>query len=110
VDGWTDFNERMAAMATIDKVDVSGKIDEIKRYMPETYKHIQAKAAEGVPAYRLVRQGLLGEPNCFYAFEGGRVMGTPFSTGPIPDQVKALMVEFGCAFVCIFQAKEVVKS
>jgi hypothetical protein len=93
--------------STAAKVDVSGKIDEIKRFMPETYKHIQAKALEiGNEAFTLVRRGLRGEANCFYAFEGGRVVGTPFSTGPLPDHVKALMVEFGAAFVCLFQAKD----
>lgn len=89
------------------KVDVSGKIEEIKRYMPEVYQCIQAKAAEiGTEAFTLVRRGLRGEVNCFYAFEGGRVMGTPFSTGPIPEKVAAMMVEFGVAMCCIWQAKE----
>jgi hypothetical protein len=88
-------------------LNVEGKVAEIKSHMPETYKAIQAKAAEiGNVAFELVRRGLRGEANCFYAFEKGWVMGTPFSTGPISDQVKALMVEFGCAFVCIWRAKE----
>lgn len=85
------------------KLDVTDKIDEIKRFMPETYKSIQAKAAEvGNVAYEVVRRGLRGEANCFYAFEGGRVVGTPFSAGPLTAEVAAAMVTFGCAFVCIF--------
>ena len=89
------------------KVDVNGKIEEIKQFMPETYKAIKAKSAEiGNVAFELVRRGLRGEVNCFYAFEGGRVMGTPFATGPLPDHIARLMVEFGCAFVCIFSAPE----
>lgn len=89
------------------KVDVNGKIDEIKRYMPETYKCIQAKAGEiGSAAFVLVRRGLRGEANCFYAFEGGRVVGTPFSAGPVPHHVAAMMAEFGVAMCCIWQAPE----
>ena len=89
------------------KVDVTGKIEEIKQFMPETYKAIKDKAADiGNVAFELVRRGLRGESNCFYAFEGGRVVGTPFAAGPIPDHVARMMVEFGCAFVCIFQAHE----
>ena len=62
------------------KVDVAAKIEEIKRYMPETYKSIQAKTAKiGNEAFVLVRRGLRGEVDCFYAFEGGRVVGTPFA-------------------------------
>jgi len=90
------------------KVDVSLQIQEIKQFMPETYKSIRAKSVEiGNVAFELVRRGLRGEVNCFYAFEGGRVVGTPFATGPLPDHVARLMVEFGCAFVCIFNTPEV---
>ena len=93
------------------KVDVSRQLEEIKQHMPETYKAIKAKAAEiGNQVFELVRRGLRGEANCFYAFEGGRVVGTPFAAGPLPDHVARLMVEFGCAFVCIFQAPEEVSA
>lgn len=96
---------------TAAKVDVSDKIDEIKRFMPETYKCIQAKASEiGNEAFTLVRRGLRGEANCFYAFESGRVVGTPFAAGPIPDRLAALMVQFGVAMCCIWQAKEEVTN
>lgn len=85
------------------KVDVAALIDEIKAYMPETYKSIQAKAKEvGNDAYVLVRRGLRGEANCFYAFERGRVMGTPFTLTEVARDVAQYMVTFGCAHVCIF--------
>ncbi len=94
-------------MTTDSKLNVEGKVAEIKSHMPEVYKCIQAKAAEiGNEAFTLVRRGLRGEANCFYAFEGGRVAGTPFSAGPVPDKVAAMMVEFGVAMCCIWQAKE----
>lgn len=91
------------------KLDVTDKIAEIKRFMPEVYKAIQAKAVEvGNVAYEVVRRSLRGEANCFYAFEGGRVVGTPFSAGPLTAEVAAAMVTFGCAFVCIFCPSEAV--
>lgn len=93
------------------KVDVAAMIEIIKRQMPETYKHIQAKAAEiGNLAYELVRRGLRGEKNCFYAIEGGRVVGTPFSSGPISDEIAGLMCKFGVAFVCLFCAPSDVQT
>jgi len=87
------------------KVDVSALIQEIKTFMPETYKSIQAKAQEiGNDAYTLVRRGLRGEPNCFYAFERGRVVGTPFAKTDVMAETAKYMVNFGCAHVCIFDA------
>jgi hypothetical protein len=90
-------------------VDVTAKIEEIKQYMPETYKSIKAKAGSaGNVAFELVRRGLRGEVNCFYAFEGGRVVGTPFNLPAITSDLALYMVEFGCGFVCMFNvpAKE----
>lgn len=85
------------------KVDVKAKIVEIQTHMPETYKSIKAKAeAVGNVAYELVRRGLRGEANCFYAFEGGRVVGTPFKLPAIKADLAMYMVEFGCGFVCMF--------
>ena len=79
----------------------------IKTHMPLVYGAIQDKAKEiGNEAFALVRKGLRGEPNAFYAFERGYVVGTPFSSGPITDEVAGLMVRFGFAFVCIFRAPE----
>ncbi len=60
-------------------VDVEAKVAEIKAYMPNVYASIQEKARHiGGQAYELVRRGLRGEPDCFYAIEGGRVVGTAF--------------------------------
>lgn len=58
--------------------EVEADIATIKREMPRTYEAIRAKAAEmGDRAFALVRRGLRGEPNCFYAIEAGHVMGVP---------------------------------
>lgn len=84
-------------------VDVTAKIEEIKRYMPETYASIKGKAANiGNDAYVLVRRGLRGEPNCFYAFERGRVVGTPFTLVEVARDVAQFMVTFGASHCCIW--------
>jgi len=84
-------------------IDVTAKIAEIKQFMPETYASIKAKSqAIGNDAFFLVRQGLRGEPNCFYAFEGGRVVGTPFTLAEVARDVAQYMVTFGRVHVCIW--------
>jgi hypothetical protein len=85
------------------KIDVQAQIEDIKRFMPETYASIQTKAKEiGNEAYVLVRKGLRGEANCFYAFERGRVVGTPFNLVEVTRDIAQYMVTFGCAHVCIW--------
>jgi hypothetical protein len=86
---------------------VSAKIALIKTHMPETYKAIGARAATvDSKAYAIVKQSLRGVPNLFYAIEAGHVVGTPFDLGysgkSVQDQVAAMMVNFGCAHVCIW--------
>lgn len=82
---------------------VEDQIAEIKRNMPETYKAIQDKSQTiGKSAYSLVRKGLRGEPNCFYAFERGRVVGTPFALPDVTNYIAGKMVQFGVAYVCIW--------
>lgn len=81
---------------------VEKKVAEIKAHMPETYKSIQSMAAEiGRDAYSLVRKGLRGESNCFYAIEAGRVMGTPF-TLDVQRDVAQQMVRWGATHVVIW--------
>lgn len=78
------------------KKDVSAEVAEIKACMPNVYRSIQDKAEDiGNEAFTLVRRGLRGEPNCFYAFEGGRVMGTPFNWPKVMDDVAVNLVRFG---------------
>ncbi len=82
---------------------VEAKIEEIKAHMPETYKSIQEKAAAiGRPAFEWVRRGLKGEPNFFYAFEGGRVVGTPFNRLDIMPDIASYLVQFGCSHIVVF--------
>jgi len=85
------------------KIDVAAEIQVIKQHMPETYKSIQAKAAQiGNEAYVLVRRGLRGEPNCFWAMERGYVKGALFNLPDVQRDVAWAMVGWGCAYVCIF--------
>jgi len=88
--------------------EVERQLAVIKAQMPETYKSIQAKAGEiGKRAFALVRRGLRGEVNCFWACERGHVVGTPFSedTGIMAD-VARVMVSFGCSFVAIWPKED----
>lgn len=85
---------------------IDEQIDTIKMQMPETYKRIQAEAdARGREAYKLVRDGLRGLPNRFYACERGYVMGTPFNVGGITEAIAKTMVEFGATFICVFPTR-----
>lgn len=78
-------------------------ISEIKDYMPAVYAAIQARSqVVGKVAFEQVRRGLRGEAGCFYAIEGGRVVGTPFYGQSVMTTVGRAIVEFGCAYVCIW--------
>lgn len=75
----------------------------IKDHMPDTYKAIVEKAGViGNEAYRLVRQGLAGKPNKFYAVERGRVAGTPFDLPGVSDEVARIIVQYGCTFLIMW--------
>lgn len=91
--------------ATVDQ-----QIANIKAGMPETYKSIQAKAQEvGKVAFAYVRRGLRGEANCFYAFERGHVVGTPFSLIEIQRDIAQYMVTFGVSHVVIWHCEAIEK-
>ena len=90
---WT--NEQRAA--------IERGLQTIKTRMPSTYQSIQSKAAEiGNDVFRLVRHGLAGSSCCFYAVEGGHVVGTPFTGHPVEAATALTMVQFGSAHVCIY--------
>lgn len=94
-----------AAVIPDDRRDaVNAGLQIIKSGMPNVYATIQDKAqAIGNEAFTLVRRGLAGQPGCFYAIEGGHVVGTPFGdTDPRMAQVAQFLVRFGCAHVCIW--------
>lgn len=83
--------------------EVEQQIAQIKGHMPLVYQAIQEKAGQiGNEAYRLVRQGIAGQPCKFWAMERGRVVGTPFKGHPIEADVAQAMVQFGCGFVVMW--------
>jgi hypothetical protein len=88
-------------------MNIPEKITLIKTRMPETYQAIQDKAKViGNDAFALVKRGLRGEPNCFWAMEAGHVVGTPFNHTEISRDVAQSMVTFGIAHVCVFALLE----
>lgn len=85
------------------KQDVSAQLAEIRDHMPAVYAAIKARAAEaGNGTFELVRRALRGERGCFWAIEGGRVVGTPFYGHPVMNEVGKALVQYGCAYVCIW--------
>lgn len=79
-------------------------IRQITDYMPGVHQAIKDKAGEiGGRAYELVRRGARGEVGCFFAFERGRVVGTPFGAVVDPE-VAQLMVQFGATYLCMWPA------
>ena len=94
-------------MDTLDpRENVEAQIAEIKARMPQTYKAILDKAQQvGKIAYKLVRRGLRGEANCFWAMENGFVKGTPFTQPDITADVSMHMVQFACEFVIIWSSE-----
>lgn len=81
---------------------VSKQLAFIKQQMPLTYQAIQRKAAEqGNGVFGLVRKGIKGQPNCFWAAESSHTVGTPFVGLTNADQLADTIRQFGCAHVCI---------
>lgn len=75
----------------------------IKARMPETYKSVgETSARIGQVAFRLVRAGIRGKPNCFYAVERGHVVGTPFNMPGVQDDMARLVLQFGCTFMVMW--------
>lgn len=90
-------------------IDVQTELAKIKTHMPRVYEAINAKAdhdkawKDRKPGLRaFVRRGVAGEPNCFYAFEAGHVVGTPFNLPEVSRDVAQYMVTFGVSHLCIW--------
>lgn len=83
---------------------VEQRLATIKQHMPNVLACIEDRAQYfGPEAYKLVRRGLRGEPGCFYAIEGGHVVGNPMGLDRKEmGELANHMVIFGCAHVCIW--------
>ena len=88
------------------KAYVDGQLDQIKAHMPMTYAAIKAKAGDiGSKAYSLVRLGVAGKPNTFYAIEADRAVGTPFVNVPGAEQLADYIRQFDCTFLILWAAE-----
>jgi hypothetical protein len=94
--------DTMTSVQTMTVDEVNARIQFIKDRMPKTYDAIQAKANEiGREAYTLVRRGIRGEANCFYACERDSKVGTYWET-TVPLDVARLVERYGMTFVCMW--------
>lgn len=99
-------NEAAPADQDAMKAYVDAQLATIKAHMPMTYKAIKDKAVEiGNLAYSLVRLGVAGKPNTFYAIEAGRAVGTPFVNVVGADQLADYIRQFGCTFLILWAAE-----
>lgn len=74
----------------------------IKSNMPGVYGHICKAAAADKRIWGLVRMGLAGRPNCFWAMEGQQLAGTPFVAWASLDAPAKLLQQMARpAFVCL---------
>lgn len=87
---------------TAKKERVARQIELVKAHMPKTYQHIKDRAEDiGQVAWTLVRRGMAGEANCFYAIENRCVVGAPFDRSDTTDMFAGQIVRFGCEFMAI---------
>lgn len=75
----------------------------IKANMKDTYAAIQARAAIKKGTYALVRRGLSGKPNGFYANERGHVVGFPLEKSTeITREAAYQLVVWGSPFYILW--------
>lgn len=67
-------------------------------------KHRATWGADWVNAQ--IKAGLAGEPGHFYAFEGGHVLGTPFTADPGLMQAAAMGAALGSRFFVAIRPPE----
>ncbi|MDP9891245.1 hypothetical protein J2W32_000342 [Variovorax boronicumulans] len=94
--------DTMTSDQAMTVAEVNARLGFIKDRMPRTYQAIQEKAAVvGKEAYALVRRGIRGEPNCFFACERDHKAGTPWDAA-VPTDVARLVERYGMTFVCMW--------
>jgi hypothetical protein len=94
--------DTMTSDQAMTVAEVNARLTFIKDRMPKTYEAIQAKAAEiGKEAYALVRRGIRGESNCFYACERDFKAGTYWDVQVALD-IARLVELYGMSFVCMW--------
>jgi hypothetical protein len=65
-------------------MEQQGKQVSMRQAMPSVAEFIDAKRTEWGADWvnAQIKAGLAGQADCFYAFEGGQVLGTPFTGDP----------------------------
>jgi hypothetical protein len=83
--------------------EMRARLQHIKDHMPQTYELICAKAVDmGDEVWGMVRRGVRGVPNEFWAMEAGHFAGTPFDLKKVQDEIAWGMVNFGDTFAVVF--------
>lgn len=52
-----------------------------------------------------IKRAIRGEPDYFYAFEAGHVLGTPFRSDPITEKVVRMSISYGARFAMVMRNK-----
>ena len=73
--------------------------------MPEVWKKIGEFRADWGKEHvaECIRRGMQGEPDWFYAFEAGHIVGTPFKADPALASMLNLAVALGSKFACVMR-------
>lgn len=83
---------------------IDARVAEIRAHMPLTYRAIQDMAGViGNRAYNLVKRGIAGQPNTFFAVEAGRTVGTPFLELEAAGQLADYIRQFGCKNLVLWE-------
>lgn len=88
----------------MDRQNQPANQSDLRQLMPKVAEIVNEKRTELGKGYvnAMIKRGMAGEPNCFYACEGGRIIGTPFSIDKAFDQFQLSgMALKGAAFVAI---------
>lgn len=94
----------------MDKRSNAAKPVDLRNEMPKVAGMVATRRTEWGKDHvnACIKAGIEGQPNQFYAFEGGHVIGTPFTREaavmPDADLLRVAMLA-GSAFMCMRQPK-----
>jgi hypothetical protein len=89
----------------MDTLTANRSKEDVEQDLPKLYTAIKDRAVVQPDVYAMVRRGLRGEANQFYAMEAGHVMGTPFSGdrwAKVTDVLRQTALQFGFGFVVMW--------
>ena len=53
-----------------------------------------------------IKRGMAGEPDYFYAFEAGHVLGTPMTSDPITEKCVRMSIGYGGKYAMVMRNPE----